>query len=248
MLTQFLAFAPLLSACLLVAATGAQARPPVALVVHVEGATSYVPGQPLYEGARLEVPAGTTLELADAALSKRQVIPGPYDGPLPAGLLPSRRPAGSPSRLSELLPFLDALRSASVRSGPDRAPDAWLIAVDKGGDRCLEAGRAPVLWQPPPRVDVELVLTHEPSATTQAVVWPHGHQTLAWPAAVPFEDGAEYVVDVAAFNRYHRFRLHRVASGRMGIGETAATLLALGCHAQGLLLLEQLPAQAARTH
>ncbi len=69
------------------------------------------------------------------------------------------------------------------------------------------------------------------------VEWPNGNATLNWPAKIPVDDGADYLMRIKGRLIAHRLTLRVVPSTLMTDPHRAVWMLANGCEYQAQCLL-----------
>lgn len=86
-----------------------------------------------------------------------------------------------------------------VRSGEAQArlPEPWLVDVMHGGSRCIEEGRAPVLWRGSAATAEAPVTVAPADRSWQAqATWPEGADRLVLPDNLALQDRHTYILTV----------------------------------------------------
>ena len=117
--------------------------------------------------------------------------------------------------------------------------DAWLIDTGVQGDACARAGGPVTLWRAASDKASALKLTHTGARASAELEWPPGAATLAWPAAVPLENGAEYLVRLKGVLIARKLTLHLVPGDLPSEAHRAAWMAEHGCLSQARALLAQ---------
>ncbi|HEX2762258.1 MAG TPA: hypothetical protein VHM92_00230 [Allosphingosinicella sp.] len=159
------------------AAGGAEAAP---LVVRSAGpsAKSFPPGRVLPDKAPVALKAGDMVTVLLPGGSR--VLRGP--GTFTVG--------GGASAAS----FNPRGRFGAMRAGEvPMSPSLWDVDVSQSGRVCLADLKAVTLWRPEKDEAVTVTIAG-PGAAERKVEWAGGKDILAWPAAVPIDEGTEYRV------------------------------------------------------
>ena len=185
-------------------------------------------------GARLTLLAedGTTITLE-----------GPFDGAPPAE-------PGAAAEERSLLSSLKGVFSSSAREtgGTTRGATslgaatgaAWLIDTGTPGDVCARPGGPVTLWRAKSDRTSVLTLSHKGARTSAEIDWPRGVATLDWPAAVPLENGADYLMRIKGVLVARTVTLHLVPGDLPSDAHRAAWMAGRGCLPQARALLSEM--------
>lgn len=117
--------------------------------------------------------------------------------------------------------------------------DIWQYDVGQSGRVCVPAGALPTLWRGAANTAVQITITPQ-SGRAQTLTWPAGQSTLAWPAALPFTDGASYQLmwtGAAAPSRLTARSIQPLPAGN--VDGLATALIANQCRSQLDFLIAQ---------
>ena len=187
----------------------------------------------LKSGARL-----TLIDNDGASIS----LEGPYEG----------TPVEEGADISENRTILDSLGKLfaggeddyTIKKGATRGASArsstigvWQIDTGSQGDVCVPTGGAITLWRE--NVDKALVLTlrHKKSGKSANVDWPAGVALLNWPATLPIEDSANYLLRLEGVLIARKRTLHLVPDNFPTELHRAAWMMENGCKSQARSLL-----------
>jgi hypothetical protein len=207
------------------------------LVVVASSAAELPAGTRLEEGARLQLPAGTSVTiLADSGRS--WVIEGPFEGAVPQAEGAQAGQTSVIALLSDLLASgggrdieIGAVRGKGATGMPPQP--AW-IDVTRSATYCVVAAEGgAILWRPSAERTARVRLTRIDTASSVTVEWPAGASTRPWPEALPPADGAAYLAVADRGSAPARLELRLVPAALGGGYEAIAWMAAHGCRAQG---------------
>ena len=102
------------------------------------------------------------------------------------------------------------------------------------------AGGAITLWRATSDTSSALKLTHKESRASADLEWPAGAATIGWPAAVPIENGADYLLRPKAMLVARKMTLHLVPGDLPSDAHRAAWMAEAGCTSQAMILISQM--------
>lgn len=228
--------------------TAASAAAADILVVRSNGpsAAQYPPGKSIPDTGKITLKANDSLVLLDGRGTRTVRGPGTF---LAGGPVHS---ANGDSSLSVLTKGVSQRRARigavrSVSAAP-RSPSIWHVDVAKSSTICLAEPTNVTLWRADASQPVTLTVTGS-NGSTQKLDWAKGETTLALPASVKIEDGANYRLswDGAAAPTSLKFKT--LSETPTGLEDMASSLIKNGCDAQLDLLIEtvKLPEEPATT-
>lgn len=209
-----------LSAAALVAAGIAASSPALAgqLVVRSSGpsAKAYPPGRQLPDSAKIQLRPGDTVTILGPGSTRTLRGPGSFSANGGDVALASNRRA----------------RFSALRSGDlNLNPSPWNVDVSQSGKFCVADPAKLTLWRPASTDPVTLSITGESGKST-SVDWAAGHATLAWPAQLPVQDGAEYQLQIEGSGETSRLTLATMAGIPDDPIDAAQALIDRGCETQ----------------
>jgi hypothetical protein len=227
---------PLLAAGLLVLAPLAASAED--LVVIDSTLPTFAPGSSVKGDQTVKLPERSRLVLV-AESGRTVTLNGPYEGkPAP------EKGKGGDSRLGTALASLvrstqedansvGAIRAAGIRT---RA-DALMINLSESGDYCVVDPAAVQITRYADERGAEITLNAVKGDLKTAFAWPGAGNHLAWPAALPIEDGATYLVEQAGKDSRTMLVLHKVEDKAPTDAHRAVEMAEKGCLEQAKMLL-----------
>lgn len=167
-------------------------------VVLASTSPDFIVGQMVEDSATLEVPQGATLTLIDP-VGQIRVLQGPFLGRLRI----DPEDQSEPSFINDLASIIAQADATDVSLGMGRstlAPEVspWLVAMDDSlpGDLCVSPEGQLVFHRGnADREGPDSVSFAIADGTAEAIVrWGEGNDLLRWPEALPFLDGAGYLL------------------------------------------------------
>jgi hypothetical protein len=209
-----------LSTAALAAAAIAASAPAIAgqLVVRSSGpsAKAYPPGKQLPDSAKIQLGPGDTVTILGPGSTRTLRGPGSFSASGGAVALASNRRAR-----------FGALRSADLNLNPS----PWNVDVSQSGKFCVADPAKLTLWRPAASDPITLSITSAAGKSAN-VDWAAGHATLAWPAQLPVQDGAEYQLEIDGSGESSRVTLATMAGIPEDPMDAAQALIDRGCEAQ----------------
>lgn len=220
----------------LLAATAAAPVAANVLVVRSSGpsASAYPAGRALPDNARIQLRAGDTLVLLGSGGTRtfRGPITTAANAAVQAGTQTAQASDGRRVRVG-------AVRSAGIL--PVSPSTIWQVDVTQSGNMCLADTSNVMLWRPDASQSTTLAIRGPNGA--QNVTWAAGHATVAWPAALPIADGADYQFTTPGVAVPAHIRVKTLASEPGDVQGVAQALIANGCQEQLDLLIETAPTE-----
>lgn len=207
-------------------ASVAIATPAVAghLVVRSTGpsAKSYPPGKQLPDSAKINLRPGDSITLLGPNSTRTLRGPGNFS-------------AGGSENLA--LAANRRARFGALRSGELALnPSPWNVDVSHSGKVCVAQPTQLLLWRPNSTESTTLDITRVGGHAAK-VDWPAGKATLAWPAQLPIEDGAEYQIASSTTGEVSTVSLATMPGIPEDMMTAAQALIERGCEAQLDLLV-----------
>lgn len=219
----------------LTAAAAVPARADTLVVADAHGSTLQ-PGQTIDAAQPLKLQAGqrVTLIAGNGAVLK---LVGPFDGvPDPEG---QRQGSVADALLKLTSQTVQGTSTLGAVRAPESAPpEAWLIAVDGSGHRCVQEAGPIVFWRPATDADRAVEISPADHAWQAQATWPAGTDKLAMPPNFPAQDDQAYVIGVGGMTSTVTFHLipPAIASDAMRV----AWMMEKGCVAQARVLVGSL--------
>lgn len=225
------------AAIALVSASAAAAN---ILVVRSSGpsAKAYPAGRSLPVNARVTLRQGDTIVLLDGRGTRTLRGPGTFAAGAAAQV--GNRSALTVNNNGRVG------RIGASRGTPDgvRSPSIWHVDVSQSATVCVADPRSVILWRPNATQTVELSIARSlTAAAARRFTWTAGQTTLAWPADLAIEQGAEYRLSVAGVAVPTRLKFRILPNVPAGIDAQAQAFIQNECQAQLDVLIEtvQLP-------
>jgi hypothetical protein len=220
---------------LLAAAGAGPARADTLVVADAHG-VALQPGQAIDAGQPLKLQPGqrVTLIAGNGAILK---LVGPFDGvPDPEG---QRQGSIADSLLKLASQTVQGTSTlGAVRAPESTPPEAWLIAVDGSGQRCLQDGGPVVFWRPAAAEEQTVEISPSDRAWQAQAKWPAGFDKLAMPPSFPAQDDQTYVIGVGGTT--NTVTLHLIPSVIASDAMRVAWMLEKGCLVQARVLVGSL--------
>jgi hypothetical protein len=192
---------------------------------------SYKPGKALPDNAKVALRQSDVLVVL-ASDSKRTLVgPGTFD------LASANAARSAPSALRR--GRFSALRTAGI---VPRSPTLWHVDVSQSGKVCLVDSSNVMLWRPEATDSVEMKIARAGGAA-QAVEWPAGQATLAWPEALPIAPNTDYEVTWQGKTEATHLTFTTLATTPTDIKSVAEALISQKCENQLNVLIETVPAE-----
>ncbi|QAY79088.1 hypothetical protein [Sphingosinicella sp. BN140058] len=133
-----------------------------------------------------------------------------------------------------------AMRSGDIPS----SPSLWHVDVSQSGTVCVSPDVGVKLWRPEKDAAVKLAISG-PGGAAQSVDWAGGKDELAWPRALPLQDGGEYRLTWTGNDDPTRLKLVKLASVPNDPDGLAKVLIDKGCQSQLDLFIDNIPPAAS---
>ena len=236
------------AAIVLLTASSAMAEDHAALTYVVVGSTApaFTVGTLVEEDATLEVPQGASLTLIDAG-GKIKIIEGPFLGRLRSDI---EQDSESNSFLNDLADIIAKAETTEVALGLGRSSNLspetnpWLVAFDEsiGPDLCVSPeGRLSFYRTEDSYPGLESVRFGSADGSAEAqIAWSVEDTLLAWPAAVPPQDGSVYFIDPGAAPQPTEVELHLAPADVATDAHMAVWLARNGCTIQAEAMVRRL--------
>lgn len=236
------------AAVALLTATSSLADEHTALSYVVVGSTApaFTVGTLVEEDATLEVPQGASLTLIDAG-GKIKIIEGPFLGRLRSEI---EQDPESNSFLNDLADIIAKAETTEVALGLGRSSNLspetnpWLVAFDEsiGPDLCISPdGRLSFYRTEGTFPDLEAVRFGSADGTAEAQIsWAIEDTLLAWPDALPPDDGGAYFIDPGAATQPTAVELHVAPADVATDAHMAVWLARSGCTIQAEAMVRRL--------
>ena len=197
-------------------------------------------GQVIAAGQRLVLPAKARVILVNEA-GKTVSLRGPYEGK------PGGESKGGKSRFIAALASLVSTTEQDARSvGAIRAANirtkrqAIMINISETGDYCLiEGGRDEITrYRSEKSATITIAAVKDGSAQPpQTFPWPKDARQIAWPASLPIEDGATFLVGQADKDTRTMLVMHRLSGDVPTDVHLVVEMGAKGCLEQATMML-----------
>jgi len=196
----------------LVISIGSASAADLVIIAASDAGDQFTPGAILQSEQVLKVPVGGRLTLLaeSGAIIK---LDGPYSGPahVPNSSVGTKSIAGWSAALTKIAGLVSKDKKQSTVIGASRyiapplanLPDAWAMAVDSSGHRCVRADNVD-MWRRKASARADLALRSK-SARQTGLVWAAGHDRMALPQQF-VEDGTLIVMNIGTEPR--RFIMH----------------------------------------
>lgn len=185
-------------------------------------AKAYPPGKTLPESASISLKGGDVVTLLGP--SSAQTLRGP--GNFNAKSVTLASAAGKRGRFG-------ALRTAEVV----RNPSIWDLDVTQSGKMCVTKTSKLNLWRPDTQAAAKINI-RSADGKTQAIDWAPGKASIAWPAALPVSNSAEYQIEWPSSGEKSSVQFVTVANAPSDLQGAAQVLIQNGCQNQLDLLVE----------
>jgi len=198
-------------------------------------ARAYPVGKSIAPSAKIALVAGDTLTVLDGRGTRTLRGPGSFNVS-GAAVAPDKR--GTFTSLISTQNRKQS-RTGAVRGDgkPARSPNLWYVDVRTPATVCVADPAKIELWRPDMQKAQTLTVRNDASGKTGSAAWAMGKSSLAWPAAVPFADGASYTLSWSGATAPIQIRLVAFDPAAAGDPATLAEALhARGCAAQFDLL------------
>ena len=191
-------------------------------------AGTYPPGRSVADSAPITLKAGDVVTVLVANATR--VLRGPGAFKLGAATRAAAAAFNARGRFG-------AMRAGEIPS----SPSLWHVDVSQSGTVCVAPDLGVKLWRAEKDEPVTLAIGG-PAGAAGTVQWAGGKDELAWPAAVPIADGAEYRLTWTGNDDPTRLRFARLASLPEDPAALAAALIDKGCQSQLDLFIDNTPA------
>ena len=185
-------------------------------------AKAYPPGKTLPESASISLKGGDVVTLLGP--SSAQTLRGP--GNFNAKSVTLASAAGKRGRFG-------ALRTADVV----RNPSIWDLDVTQSGKMCVTKTSKLNLWRPDAQSAAKVNI-RSADGKVQAIDWASGKTSVAWPAAMPVANAAEYQIEWPSSGEKSSVQFITVAAAPTDLVGAAQVLIEHGCQNQLELLVE----------
>ena len=189
---------------------------------------AYPPGKTLPESAKITLQGGDVVTVLGP--SSAQTLHGP--GNFAAGQVALASAEGKRGRFG-------ALRAAEIAKNPS----IWDIDVTQSGKVCVANAGKLQLWRPEADSAVKITI-RSAEGKTEALTWPAGKTSAAWPASLPVKTGAEYQIEWPDSGDSSSLTFVAVPSSPPDLVGAAQVLIENGCQNQLDLLVDS----ASKTH
>ena len=213
------------------------------IVVAVDGADGFAPGDTLDRTVPLVLPAGARLTLLSKA-GELSTLDGPYDG-LIGALQFGAESDGNDDDWGAVKAFLgqenDPLKVVGASRNADGdvppTPGVWHVSIDSSGPRCTRAD-ALTFWRRNTDETLSLSLRNA-SSKIKGLAWAAGQEFLTVPRGFSIETGR---MIVSSENGLRELELHVIENAEYGKsnGRLFAWLVRSGCTRQALALIKNI--------
>lgn len=213
------------------------------LVVIKSNVQGIAKGTVLDDSKPISVPAGNSVSLVSGT-GTVITIAGPFEG------VPAQRggAGGGDGRLVASLATLlqghgaDQTQLGATRAGDAEVPDdPFHVDISRSADHCLPAGSTAKLWRPTAaKMGRGKLKSLESGGLQKEFSWNAGEMLADWPAGVPMQDGAAYLITSSDRPTPARIILHLIpASVGSGV-QQAAWMAEKGCSDQAMSVIAAL--------
>jgi len=183
---------------------------------------AYPPGKTLPESAKITLQGGDVVTVLGP--SSAQTLHGP--GNFAAGQVALASAEGKRGRFG-------ALRAAEIAKNPS----VWDIDVTQSGKVCVTNAGKLQLWRPEADTAVKINI-RSAEGKTEALSWPAGKTSAAWPASLPIKTGAEYQIEWPDSGDSSSVTFVAVPASPQDLVGAAQVLIENGCQNQLDLLVD----------
>ena len=183
---------------------------------------AYPPGKTLPESAKITLQGGDVVTVLGP--SSAQTLHGP--GNFAAGQVALASAEGKRGRFG-------ALRAAEIAKNPS----VWDIDVTQSGKVCVANAGKLQLWRPEADSAVKINI-RSAEGKTEALSWPAGKTSAAWPASLPIKTGAEYQIEWPDSGDSSSVTFVAVPASPQDLVGAAQVLIENGCQNQLDLLVD----------
>ena len=183
---------------------------------------AYPPGKTLPESAKITLQGGDVVTVLGP--SSAQTLRGP--GNFAAGQVALASAEGKRGRFG-------ALRAAEIAKNPS----VWDIDVTQSGKVCVANAGKLQLWRPEADTAVKINI-RSAEGKTEALSWPAGKTSAAWPASLPIKTGAEYQIEWPDSGDSSSVTFVAVPASPQDLVGAAQVLIENGCQNQLDLLVD----------
>jgi len=183
---------------------------------------AYPPGKTLPESAKITLQGGDVVTVLGP--SSAQTLRGP--GNFAAGQVALASAEGKRGRFG-------ALRAAEIAKNPS----VWDIDVTQSGKVCVANAGKLQLWRPEADSAVKINI-RSAEGKTEALSWPAGKTSAAWPASLPIKTGAEYQIEWPDSGDSSSVTFVAVPASPQDLVGAAQVLIENGCQNQLDLLVD----------
>lgn len=205
----------------------------------------YTPGTIVDGTDVVELPAGGMLMFNDSSGATR-TLAGPYSGAIEASTSGETDSDGVLASLSRLVTSREEEQAklGAIRAMPGNiAREVYVISVARSATQCVDTVQRGVLWRPETLSgDSRVKITDLGSKASSEVFWPEAEESLAWPTALPLQDGTRYRLKLDLAPRPVEITLRMVPAELDSPALIAAWMADAGCRRQALLLVSLLGA------
>lgn len=216
-------------------AAGASAE---TIVVRSSGPSmnAYPPGKALADSSRIVLKPNDQVVILDSRGTRTLRGPGTFS-PVVSG----NQPADLRATFADV--STRRARPGAVRglvpagSTAARSPNIWFVDIGRSSTTCVTDPTRVTLWRPDRSTDATVTVTGTNGASAQ-VKWAAGESAVAWPAALPVAQGAEYRLAWAGATDPTVLKFAVLGPNPTGLEGMASALIKNGCSAQLDLLIE----------
>lgn len=215
----------------------AQAEP---LVVIESTVAALAPGATVESAAPLTLPERSRVVLVSET-GKTMVLAGPWQGKPGAG---SASGGGGDARLVTALSSLvrtaqeDAHSVGAIRAaGIKTRADALMINLSESGDYCIADAKTVDVTRYASDTGARVIVNAVKGDRSVALTWPAGRDRTAWPADLPLEDGATYLIEQDGKDSRTMVVVHAIVDDMPTEAHRAVFMAEKGCIEQAKMLL-----------
>lgn len=223
------------------------------VVVATGTGTEYAPGDMIEGDLSITLEKGNQLTLINS-LGKKISVKGPFKGALDVYLnKPGEQGAASGSNeaagvdvdlvqsLARLFKtrFVDTGSLGAFRSlsAGNELSDAWMLDSGKLGHFCSAKSKPIQLWRRPENTIKEVQIQLEGTNEKGATRWEANAKSASWPAELPVNDGASYLVRTRGEDAIKRLVLHILPDDLPTRAHQAVWMAEQKCETQAVLLV-----------